>query len=40
MDITIFDCAFVLLTQLTQLIVPILGIYIIFDLTGSLLLGK
>lgn len=40
MEITIFDCAFALLTQLTQLIVPILGIYIIFDLTGSLLLGK
>lgn len=40
MEMTIFDCAFILLTQLTQLIVPILGIYIIFDLTGSLLLGK
>lgn len=40
MDMTIFDCAFVLLTQLVQLIVPILGIYIIFDLTGSLLFGK
>lgn len=40
MEMTIFDCAFALLTQLTQLIVPILGIYILFDLTGSLLLGK
>lgn len=40
MEITIFDCAFMLLTQLTQLIVPVFGIYILFDLTGSLLLGK
>lgn len=35
-----FECAEQMLVQLVQLMPAILGIYILFDLVGSLLFGK
>ena len=35
-----FECSEQMLVQLVNLIPPILGIYIIFDLLGSMLFGK
>lgn len=35
-----FDVMLVFLEQLTDLIVPLIGIYVIFDYTGSLIFGK
>lgn len=35
-----FDVAMVFLGQLVDLIVPVFGIYILFDFLGSLLFGK
>lgn len=35
-----FDVALTFMSQLVQLIVPCIGIYILFDFIGSLLFGK
>lgn len=35
-----FECMEQMLVQLIDLIVPLFGIYVIFDFTGSLLFGK
>lgn len=35
-----FDVAVTFMLQLIDLIVPVFGIYILFDLIGSLLFGK
>lgn len=35
-----FDIAETMLLQLVELIVPVFGIYVLFDLIGSLLFGS
>lgn len=35
-----FDIALTFMSQLIDLIIPMIAIYILFDLTGSLLFGK
>ena len=35
-----FEIAETMLAQLVDLIVPVFGIYVLFDLIGSLLFGK
>lgn len=35
-----FDVMLTFMTQLVDLIVPMIGLYAIFDFTGSLLFGK
>lgn len=35
-----FECAITFMTQLVDFIVPIFGVYVLFDLIGSLLFGS
>lgn len=35
-----FDVVVVFMTQLVNLIIPMIGIYVIFDFIGTLLFGK
>lgn len=35
-----FDIAEIMMLQLVELIVPVFGIYVLFDLIGSLLFGS
>lgn len=35
-----FDVSVVFMTQLIDLIIPMIGIYVVFDFIGTLLFGK
>lgn len=35
-----FDVVVVFMTQLVNLIIPMIGIYVVFDFIGTLLFGK
>ena len=35
-----FDVVVVFMTQLVDLIIPMIGIYVVFDFIGTLLFGK